>query len=457
LASGLGEEGGLHPTPLSSASDGEFHPFSLIGSSLAGGVGAPKRFMFLPGSVLEPSSLCLGVIGMDQNKFCIKMAAGCGALSHQLKKFSLDCQQSYVKENKERAWISPSINLVLLNSAQVMRLAEVQLTLVDWKALFEAIEGGSYPKWLEVGKPTFETPVAPSENTPISPAKEADLESPKHANQLSGLFLLIPTLSFNDSVTTEELKVRTDKCSLDELKQILLKFRQSFSQLKTKWALAFTEVETGYNFVVKDLSTLETNAQKVQAGVGSPVPVNGQLFQSVWGGVASISASLQSHFGSLRDAIQLTQGQISAIQDQQWHVTGSVLALEEEIATIKDKVEQKLQPIEKCLQIFEQRFGKILSILQSVTWSAPDGNIQAILMWLHHVESKLASSTTMAKGHNTSGDPQFSQIHLRDIQAQSQQLRMHFIGNGVQIGSKVFQSFCLGGYRNFREAIWAVC
>ncbi len=34
---------------------------------------------------------------------------------------------------------------------QVTRLGEVQLALPDWKALFETLEAGNVPKWLDIG------------------------------------------------------------------------------------------------------------------------------------------------------------------------------------------------------------------------------------------------------------------------------------------------------------------
>lgn len=103
-------------------------PASLLPSAFAanlvnqgGGVKRPEMVRaFARHFGRDATDCCLGVIGSDQNKFCIKR-------------------------------ISPSVTLSRLNSMQVARLGEVQLALPDWKALFETLEAGNVPKWLDIG------------------------------------------------------------------------------------------------------------------------------------------------------------------------------------------------------------------------------------------------------------------------------------------------------------------
>ncbi len=119
----------------------------------------------------------------------------------------------------------------------------------------------------------------------ISPSAKATqaLESPKHVDQTSRLFSLIPTLLFEDSISSEELQEMSEEDSMEEVKHLLHVLCKHFGHLKTKLTLAFTEAETGYNLVIKDLATLQSNAQLAQGAVGSPIPVNGKVVQSVWG------------------------------------------------------------------------------------------------------------------------------------------------------------------------------
>lgn len=68
------------------------------------------------------------------------------------------------------------------------------------------------------------------------------------------------------------------------LSQLSLKFHHRFMSLKSKWARAFTEVETGYGLLVQDLQLVQEQSSALQRQIGDPIPVDGALPSSLWGG-----------------------------------------------------------------------------------------------------------------------------------------------------------------------------
>jgi hypothetical protein len=191
--------GGVLPTP-STLSSGEFHPYSLIGSALAGGVSSTKTFSLCVPSLLD--SVCLGII--SGTKFCLKDEASgskCTVASH-IKKFSPSPEAFYIKEIETKAWCKPVYNGAGFTSEQRSFLLTHQLSRGDWDETFAQLGQGIVPDWIvTAGGEKLWSSSKPEFLKTESDTKSDDLVlvSPKLANVETGLFQLIPALSY-DSV-----------------------------------------------------------------------------------------------------------------------------------------------------------------------------------------------------------------------------------------------------------------
>jgi hypothetical protein len=241
-------------------SSGESPPFTLLGLSLTGGGSPAKRYPII--TALAGNELCLGHIG--STKFCVRPVKqgsnGCGTTAHTSKKFTPPALSAFVKELDVRAFCSPVYSLANLSPEHILRLQGVHLTMSEWDELFTQLGANQPPKWLTFGT----TPT----NDASPPVEESTLLSPVAHEASGGILALVPALSFDDSIASDGSK---DESPLDDVQIRLLftKFRNHFSSLKQKWNKAFTEVETGYGLLVRDLQRLQVSSSSVQNTLGS--------------------------------------------------------------------------------------------------------------------------------------------------------------------------------------------
>jgi hypothetical protein len=98
-----------------------------------------------------------------------------------------------------------------------------------------------------------------------------DLLPPLAHEKTGGIMNHIPTLSFDDSISSEDSTLRKNVLALEEISRYTRKFKAHIQSLKQKWAQAFTEVEEGYGLMIEDLKNLHRIMAGVSTMVGSPV------------------------------------------------------------------------------------------------------------------------------------------------------------------------------------------
>lgn len=272
-------------------SSGESPSFVMLGSSLAGG-GSVKRSSL----VINPSatSLCLGCIGTS--KFYLRLLGegnGCGISAHSTKKFSPPQSSGFLKESEIHAFCSPVYDLHPLSASHLLRLSGVQLSAGEWDDLFSQVRLHSFPKWLDV---ELSPSAAPSDlriETDSQPTS-TDLMSSLAHTMSGGLFALIPSLSFEDSVSSEASPSSLTEMDLQDVTSYIVKFKHHFASLKTKWTRAFTEIESGYGLLVKDLQHLHQMSTTCLHDIGQHIALAGPTPTSVWNGLATLQHQVTS-------------------------------------------------------------------------------------------------------------------------------------------------------------------
>jgi hypothetical protein len=415
----------------SSPSGGEFQPYTLIGSALSGGGG--KKSFFLFSETTKSPSYCMGMIG--RSKFCLKMRGekgkedqvdACVVQAHETNKFQPEPGSFYLKENETRAFIQPVLMKQGLTLAAVEAILKRSFTLKEWQAIFSDLGNDEVPEWLRE-----------SLQVDTANAKEpgcADLASPRLVVETSDVLITVPTLSFEDeSVASESL-------DLDQAAGWIKEFQRRFARLKPKWRQAFTDVEANHVLLVKDLQTLHTTVATLTTQVGS-VPM-GEFVgfgSTLWSALGNMARTLTDHTSTLASTAM-------SLQD----IRQNSIEMMEEQEADKGRTEGRFETIERCLQVFESRFAKILPILRSVslpTTSPKDNSFKDYEI----LQKQVAQLTTTVESLQTilwdSGSlPSSAPKHdgerlLLEIQAQLKQLQHQVVGGGVRIGAKIFQSF----------------
>jgi hypothetical protein len=410
----------------STQSSGEFQPFSLIGSVLAGG-SSKKTFSLCLPSTME--GLCLGMI--SGTKFCLKDDS-CSVASHA-KKFSPSGDTFYIKELDSKAWCKPAYAGASLSSKQRLFLLSQQLARAEWDETFLILQQGLVPDWIKnVGaEKLWASSDAPIQEPDQDATAKPDLQltSPKLANTDTGLFQLIPALSY-DSV-----EIDPSSASDEVMTQVVTDVNSRFRTIKSKWSTAFSEIEAGYLVVINDIRQLQ--------GLLSSVVTNSDSQKSVWQRLEHVSSQVAATSIDLQAYMTSTATNLNTVSTQCDKLHASMQIFENEALLNNSSISERLAVAEKQLQAYESRFARLLPLLQSLSRSSvhPSSNdnplyreeFQDLQKQVELLSSKLASRPAL-------GSPDLA-LQVTTLQAQVKLLQQRIVGDGVQIGAKVFQSF----------------
>ena len=415
----------------------------------AGGGGNRKVFSLVFGGELP--AFCCGVIGTS--KFCLK-GASCGVASHS-KKFDWDPMGFDLKENESRAFSKPLFKSDALAPAEIKAVLEVKLTVEEFTTLFDELKQGLKPNWF---------PEANIKESSVqigtTAADEADEElvSPKFATKDSGIFELMPKLSFSSDegqVTFES------ELSPAEVHSLLQEYHKRFADLKTKWTQTFLEVEASHALVVKDLSLLHQVTSTLKTIVGTPDSSLSQSLPLVIG-VRDLSLEVQG----IAEAHQETQGSVELVLKGQQDFRQTIIeAIEESEGKISSATQEfyelknHINTLTAVNKEFKKRFGIIFPILKDFKRGQQQPTVVQHAMDMQALQSQIVSlqqkvtkleeeawnqiSSPPSAPTPVATVPTSSNLDatLLDIKHQLKVLQHRIVGGGVKIGNRVFQSF----------------
>lgn len=348
--------------------------------------------------------------------------------SHESNKFKVAPGTFYLKENEGKAFIQPAFSVDAVDPEAVTKILEQSFSLKEWEAVFEDLSGGVVPGWLQEYMATKEH--APMPATSSEPY--LDLDSPRFSTEKLGVLHEVSGLSFDDeSVPAEEL-------DSTQINSWLKEFQRRFAKIKDKWGRAFADVEANHIIVVKDLEKLRASTVDLKTELGKPsTPTFFPAGTSVWSSLTGMAGTLSQQSSAL---LSMTDS-VNLLQQNQREIHQSVHEVEEEHETLQRTVSGRLQLLEKCNQVFEQRFNKILPLLLSLkggqaTTSGPQNNeIDVLRAQVQHLSTTVESLQALLWDSNskpmitTSGSVEASLI---DIQGQLKNLQQRVVGGGCR-------------------------
>lgn len=394
---------------------------------------------------------------IGSSKFCLKSCGElntCGVQSHEVKKFSPTPHDFYLKENEGRAFIKPALSGPELSMVDVQKILAKNLPLKEWEMIFADLQAGNFPEWMDGFRGTSTQGLldkASSEDSldELSDSTLIELDSPRIS---AGIFSVLPALSFDDEALDDfEEEAVVDLVPLQKVFSIVKENCNRFSRLKLKWSQTFAEVEASHLVVVKDLQKLKNSTVVLRNLLGKPDRINGNERPSLWCGLRHLSDSMGEKLQSLSGLQASSQNALETLQRDQLGLKQSMTELGEEQDNFQHTTGDRLAQIERCLTTYEQRFTKILPILLSVKPQnkspTQESELQAFKMQLQEMEAKVLSLQEILWDGGVSAPPlgQFASSNvdeiLRDLRAQVLILQQRVVGGGVQIGTRVFQSF----------------
>ncbi len=275
---------------------------------------------------------------------------------------------------------------------------------------------------------------------------EAGLErlSTKFTDTNATLLSGFPTLSFEDLSHDEDDQVLT----LDRIGVTLQKFKNRFMSLKTKWAKAFSKIEANHVLVVKDLDNLQHSTNRISSMLGVPASAISSAFSPIWEQLQHLTEKYSEQLSSLKTAVETSLLSSQTLSQKHEDLLLDITAMEEDGLTTKETFVQRFTSIETTLKSFDTRFTRLLSILNSLRSSAPPthSNSMDFMNQLHELNTRV---TTMQETLWSNGlpakvdsrDTSLLEAKVLDIQAPLTLLQHRIAGDGVQIRTRVFQSF----------------
>jgi hypothetical protein len=373
-----------------------------------------------------------------------------------LKKFEWDPSSFYLKENDSRAFIKPTFAFGNPDPLDIEAIQSIKFSLKEFTILFEELQEGRRPDWM----PHILSSGSYTDQADLSMVEEPDeLTSPKFATKDSGIFALVPMLSFESD--GEEPDQMESTLSPEEVSALLKEYKKRFASLKSKWTQTFLEVEASHALVVKDLLLLHKSSSVLRSIIGTPDPKSSaplmtsvKVLSDEVRNVATAQADTHASVNSvLKTQQDFRQSIIEAVEENESHFLSAV----QELTSMKDQISQVTLSVKE----HEKRFSIIFPILQefkqsSARSSAPaSAELLALQNQVESLKQKLArleqdawaqmtSPTTnpvALPAVSTTSPPSNFDASILDLKHQVKVLQHRIVGGRVRIGNKVFQSF----------------
>jgi len=286
----------------------------------------------------------------------------------------------------------------------------------------------------------------------LKTSPEIEILSPRFAD--SAVFLQgFPLLSFDD-LSQEEDAAPYTSLTPSQISDILRKFTKRFASMKAKWNSAFSDVEANYLVVVKDLTELQHFTNTVASSVGPPDPAQPTASRLLWDQVQFVHSTAVDHFNALSQSIAESSANVTTVTQDFSLLHSSVTAVENTVSSATAALQQRLLQVESTLQSFDTMFARHLPILKHLqtTTTGPNtatatqatdpnllNHIQDLQLQVRKLQDTLWSQSLQPTP--TPATPSITDAALLDLQAQVKLLQVRIVGDGVQIGTRIFQSF----------------
>jgi hypothetical protein len=412
-------------TTSSAVASGEFNAFTSIGVSVAGG--GPKRELWV---FSEDKSPCLGKVGVNNNKFCVKPRLEgllhCGTGRHSVK-FQPEKDVAYIKVTENQVYSSPVLALDQFTPSQKEKILKWSFQAAEWEADLKAFADGAPPSWM------VEILESEDEHSEKEEQVSVDLITPSGARAKQGVFDIIPTFSF-DSLKSDEFEDKEDigdESVVPTADSKLLKMEAKILKLKGKLTRPFLDIDASYTIMVKDVHKLHDKIKTIGNYVGS---YPGGFKDSAM----NLSKMVYSSSVKISDLVQYNEKVspwLSTIQSAIDSIQVTLDSVQEEVAEVQNnptQIDQWMDTTNKTLDLFNKRLVALKGYVLRGNGSGVAGK--------ENINANIAPDPfAVTRGGSNSSDTLYRRI--LDLEEKIKLLENRVVGAGVQLGNLVFQSF----------------
>ncbi len=241
-----------------------------------------------------------------------------------------------------------------------------QLTRVEWDETFSQLGQRVVPDWIISAGGEKLWPFSNPKDLKVEfgpKTNDMEIVTPRLAAGDTGLFQLIPTLSY-DSVegnTSDEQQATVP--------QVVAGVNDRFRHIKSKWSTAFGEIEAGYLIVIKDIQELQAHLTSVKNTLGSTGKTISN--QSVWEQLSLLSLQVAASTGEIHSFMRTTAENLDKVTTQCEDLHTSMQFLENETLINNSSTTDRLGNVEKQVAGCEGRLTRLLPLLQNLAKPVP--------------------------------------------------------------------------------------
>jgi len=367
----------------------------------------------------------------------------CGASAHAASKFEPRQDAFYVRETSGRALIAPAFPSSDLEDYQISILLQRSLSVNDWSSLFVDIESDQLPDWLQVEdkENSAVSKLAPRPKIPVLQHITEQVQSPISSQKKAGIIITVPMLSFDEDEFNLELD-SSDAETSSVFQHTLKNINARFIKLRDEWARAFQEVEANYMVMASDLGKLEEGINSLSAAVGDAAEAGEPTAGSVWDSIILMQKAIKTLPDSMHRPLQLMQAKLQAVQTEVKDLGGIMIALPTDAEY--EVMEDRMSKVETQLHRCDVKFAQVLAFChrlqtgQPAPSLGPVTNVDDLQTQIRALQLEWQAFQRTPVAHPSSSA---LEEQLRDVTGQLKILQQRILGSGVQIGSRVFQSF----------------
>jgi len=389
--------------------------------------GAKRAHLFLfDDKAQQACPLCLGFVGLGQDikRFCLKPASVqdatgrwfCGVQCH-LTPFVPLSGTFYLRANEIIAFCSPCFPSDVVPLGDLELVKHSKRSIQKWAAMFKGFlvqDENHDPPVSSLRQLGFQTVVPlKTPSKPLGPM--GILDKFPYYTPAGVRALLVATETDDDDWENLVATQRLPRGVVDLLKAM----KDFMMDFENWWKQPFTNSNAVLNSVQEDLHTLKQTCEALSLMLGKPVDIGDSSFPDAWSAI-----SYAAMYFAASPEMELVNAKLLQLQ---------------QVVLAAQNTQAELNNINQTIARFDQRFTAIQSLFQAIK------NIQTSIAALQQAKPEPSFPHLNHMPHvipispSNSSDSD-STVQLNTLEEKIRRLENRVVGDGVVIGTFVFQS-----------------
>ena len=437
----------------------------LLGES---GGGSSKRFKLLAIDSVSAACICAGYVGKGgQKRFCTQAVSTSGATctvgGHTSPKFALSGDTFYVRATNQAAFCYPSYPQALITDIEERDNVKFAVkSQPEWRDYFSKLEARQTDMYSSLTtEEYFKPPVAVkldfdpslSLKTPAKRLIDGYVERMWETELTPHID--VPKLPSNDGKTEDEFwnKAFKEWKQPADLISTLKTLHDGFRALGESWPTPFRDIERHFSLIGNDMEKIQVAIERLRTDMGKPISILDVDSPDIWCALdhlATSVADLQQAIGTGNDISEITST-LKELQNRQLQLQSEITTLKMQHTSYDERFNTIGPIIKKILSTTStsidtsKSYVELEQRLANLEIKPANAAYQELLLRMTNLELAMnhtRSSTASPSAHDSIGTtPPDVRDTIAQLNAKLVSLERRVVGDGLSIGSYVFQSF----------------